>query len=158
MLTTTLALGLFVAIAINNLHQQYLRKGKGRKFLQTAFTLCLIMLTNTFISNGSSKDYILDSAKWMQNNSPQDAKILTNDAIVGYYSDRHFNSGLQSSDTEYLILSKPPLEFDYLVIKVKAKRTDFSKKFDERYKNIKAEKIFSNARGDKIAIYKNHAG
>lgn len=120
-----------------------------RKKLAAVFViLSVVMALSNVVSTGESKAYYLDAAKWIENNTSAQDKILYDNSRVAYYAGRgypHAANVLYSLEEWNILRLK---NYQYFVVTLHRKET----KRLEKIKQRGFEQLFS-AEGEKKIIY-----
>lgn len=145
----------WIPFALNQLIQ---KSTDLRHRIALAFVAFFIFISSIggILDFGYSKSYIHAAGDWISQHIPQQASLYSNDFQLMYYS-QHFGSHLFTEATQYLhtstIAQGQWKQYDYLALRMSAKH-------EGEMANLLREitfppiAVFSNKRGDKIAIYK----
>lgn len=154
----TLVLLLAVPFVLDNLMQKWTKRIK-RIFLSLIIAMIFISALGSIIHLGPSKIYIRSAGNWLAHNVPENAKIYVNDFQLMYYS-KHLGIDIFKDFNEAAninnIKNQHWKNYDYLAILFnhhQQKNIEINKVL-KNANDIRLVKIFSNKRGDKIAIYK----
>jgi hypothetical protein len=152
LLALTLTLLCWVPLALDKLYQQW----AVRKWpILLAISLITLTSLGGIFDFGYSKRYIRDAGEWVEKHVPANAALYSNDYQVMFYS-QHFGPELFTKHDEFY---QPTIlddgkwrQYDYLAIKT-------NKKNQAKLDLLKKEwgnplRVFTNKRGDNVAIYK----
>ena len=152
LIALSLVFMLWVPFALDNLLQKWPQK---KWATIAAFTLIFISSLGGIFEFGHSKKYIHDAGVWLDQHTPSNATIYSNDNLVMYYSHR-FGNALFEKVQEFrepsAIAQGKWKEYDYLALRVNKKATSGDQDFITLI-DRKPVMIFSNKRGDEVRIY-----
>jgi hypothetical protein len=120
-----------------------------------SIALVVILLVQGFISFGYSKDYIDQGADWINENTPAQARIFTNNTSLAYFIKRNTNDYQQMrsiNDKQILAAARQP-GYDYLVVVIKHRDADLLKQL-EALPQLTLVQTLTNKRGDGSFIFK----
>jgi hypothetical protein len=141
LMALSLVLMFWIPFALDQLMMQWKNK---RWLVALLFVLMILSSLGGIVRFGYSKAYIRQAGQWLSINVPKNATLYSNDYQLMYYSN-HFGDDIFKKISEYshLDVAHQWGQFDYLAIR------------DDKGKlPLKAAIVFSNKRGDHIAIYK----
>lgn len=152
----TLVLMLWVPFALNDLIQKWNSK-LHRLFLSFMALVVFISALSGVIEFGHSKFYIRSAGDWIANNIPLDAELYVNDFQLMYYT-QHFGTHIFEILPKYLqvnaISNGRWKQYDYLALRLKNKEAGEMVGVLQEMKELKPEQVFSNKRGNHVAVYK----
>jgi len=149
-LALSLTLMIWVPFALD-----YLYEYKKKIILSLVLSILSISLLGDIVHFGPSKKYIREAGLWLEKEIPLNATVYSNDYQVMYYSQR-FGNTIFTTAREFLapksLAEKRWKQYDYLAWR-------FNKVDEVKNRELKKEfgtpvKVFSNSRGDEVAIYK----
>lgn len=115
------------------------------------------MLVNSLGHFGVSKTYIIQTGKWVADNTPQESRVFSNDAQLFYYCHRDGEKNLTRniSDENMLVnLQKINLKnYNYLVLTIRHNQADIEHQLLDFLKTSPIKEFYNN-RGDKTLIIK----
>jgi hypothetical protein len=152
-----LVLMLWVPFALNALIQKA-SSLRHRLLLGGAVFFIFISSLGGIIDFGYSKSYIHTAGDWIADNVPAHASLYANDYQLMYYSqhfgDRIFDDFAHYSQARPLVQGQWK-QYDYLALRLSAKEEgDMAALLKELAQS--PVRVFSNKRGDRVAIYKTH--
>ncbi|MHB1948598.1 MAG: hypothetical protein ACYCQI_10860 [Gammaproteobacteria bacterium] len=147
----SLTLMLWVPFALESLYQ------KCKYSCALVGLLILISGLGGIVSFGYSKQYIRDAGEWLEKNVPQNATLFSNNYQVMYYSQR-FGHDIFLKSREYsaenILVDSHWKKYDYIALRLNKHEVA---NIDAVTKELgQPIQIFSNKRGDEVAIYKTH--
>ncbi len=149
LIALSLILMVWVPFALHDLIQRW----RQRKLLLALLAALLLFSSiGGIIHFGYSKAYIHDAGDWLAANVPANASLYSNDIQLMYYSN-HYGDQIfvKFKDFSTAPIAEPKIqhEFDYLALHIKKNQV-------ANFVGIQDTpvKIFSNKRGDEVAIYK----
>ena len=134
-------------------------QAKPRKTFKSNFgyiLIAIILLANSYegLTSMSSKQYMKDSGLWLQQNLDDNARLYTNELVIGFYSGKEDELLTVEPDKAKLIRSfyrGEWIHFDYLALKI-----DSDIEFQghmEKTLWVEPEKVFTNERQREVRIY-----
>ncbi len=121
------------------------------------FWLVIILITLSGIKSldlGTKKHYLRTTAEWMSENLPADARIYTNNRILGHYFGGEIKIGNYWSDRQYYevdaLLSKRQMQ--YAAITVKPQHMQHLQRVTNML-NRKILVIFENEKGAQVRVF-----
>jgi hypothetical protein len=154
----TLVLMMWVPFAVNDLIEKW-PSMRHRVFLILMTIIFFVSALSGVVDFGRSKFYIRTAGNWMSSNIPVEAKLYANDFQLMYYSD-HFGMHIFEILPQYLqtanVTEGKWKQYDYLALRL---RKDGNEKISPLLKelvDITPMKIFSDKRGNRVAVYKLH--
>ncbi len=151
-----LVLMLWVPFALNELIE---KKSKLRERILLGIAAFFIFISSMggIIDFGYSKSYIHTAGNWIADNVPADATLYANDYQLMYYS-QHFGYRLFENFAVYsqinAIAKGRWRQYDYLALRLGEKEEGDDMAALMREITLSPVHVFSNKRGDRVAIYK----
>jgi hypothetical protein len=148
----TLYMLLYLSFILNTLWT------RGKNHLGKALVILLLLgmsLDSTFNSE-YKKAFIGDAIEWVTANTPEDVSLVTNNAVIGYFSGRKVTWRNVAHEFKVIDLAGSPKlwrESDYLVILMKrGERTQWRDFLADN--SLQELKAFTGQRGSKVGIVK----
>lgn len=146
-----------LTVIYNNWQQQKICFTGKKWFFPLSCIFLGAMLINSVVHFGVSKSYIVQTGNWINKNTPQSSRVLSNDMRVFYYCHREGeqNSPITFSDDNIVTnLQKITLKnFNYLTLVIPHDKTATEQQV-LAFLQTKPLKEFHNRRGDKALIIK----
>ncbi len=128
---------------------------RGKVFL---IVVLVYMFLDGLTSFSAGKAYIADAGRWIKNNVPAEARLISNEEAVYYYSGRNVDRNiLMFTVGETRFGRLPPIgeafKYDYIAIWIGRKQ----KGFEEQVIKWSGSKLIyqtENERGDKVLVFK----
>jgi len=155
LIALTLVLMLWVPFALDDLIKKWQNKRHAIALAMAVFFIFISSLGG-MIDFGYSKSYIHDAGDWIAKNIPANAALYANDFQLMFYS-QHFGNRIFEKLPRYVqintIAHDQWKQYDYLALRVgKREVGDMDAVLQEI--NLIPIQVFSNKRGDRVAIYK----
>lgn len=159
LIALSLILMLWVPFALSYLWKKR-ESVKHRLFLWLASLFIFVSALGGIIDFGHSKAYIHEAGDWIAEHVPKNAKLYANDYQLMYYS-KHFGPKLFEQPPGEARLEGIDNEgwkqYDYLALRLSKKNEDKVEAILAKLP-LKPVQVFTNKRGDKVAIYKVSGG
>lgn len=155
-----LTLCLLVPPGLLEIHRRYAdrRDAKGFRARLVPLTFLALMLfsaVDSLLSFGPSNRYLKEAGQWLEQNTPPETRILTNNEILAFYAKKPWaQERIPMSDAQVQAFLNAPADYDYFVIDINRKRTHDAALYSQK---LGAEPIarFANERGSQILIFRN---
>lgn len=133
-------------------------KAVGKKWFFPFVVILLILTAVESIGHfGTSKTYIVKAGSWLNQQIPEEAYILTNDAQLSYYSHRTGFADIQFhlNDTDALtsVRQNDITNYDYVALVIHHNQDQEEKEIINLLKKQPIA-IFKNKKGDKALVFK----
>lgn len=155
-----LVLMLWVPFALNDLIQKYANI-RYRIFL--IFVVIMIGMTSLggMVRFGNSKLYIRSAGDWVAANVPKNATLYANDLQLMYYT-QHFGADIYKVLPKYLNINTVAHgqwnQYDFVALRLDDHPRGEAAVLLQEMAGLTPMKVFSNERGNRIAIYKIKRG
>lgn len=119
--------------------------------------ICIVLTSlGGLMEFGYSKSYIHEAGDWIADHVPINTALYSNDIQLMYYS-RHFDNSIFEKALTFrdikTIAHQQWKQYDYVALRLnKKEQSDMAAVLQEM--NLQPVQVFSNERGDKVAIYK----
>ncbi len=153
-----IALSLVVMLWVPFALQYLALKWRDQKWpLLLALILMVASSVGGVVEFGHSKKYIHDAGVWLAENTPDDAKVFSNDILVMYYSHR-FDKDLFENEKKFkninVLNNGKWKQYQYLALRIEKKDLSMNMPLIQEI-NEQPIKVFTNKRGDQVRIYKS---
>jgi len=156
LIALSLILMLWVPFALDRLFQQWQERQLKSWMAGVVVVMLCVSAIGGVVRFGYSKDYMRQAGDWLAFHVEANDSLYSNDYQIMYYS-KHFDNDIFQKIKEYkqedVLAEGRWKDYDYLALRVSKK--DFSSGHGIVNEITRAPvKIFSNARGDQVRIYK----
>lgn len=128
--------------------------GSSLRFKAVFAFLCFYFFTDSLISFGYSKGYLIEAEDWVHNNLPQDAELATNIYAIAYANGQVFIPDVSAKQIATVLNGADKATF--VVVQVKA-ADKAGQQLLESQQNLHLLQSFGNKHGDEARIYSNLA-
>jgi hypothetical protein len=152
----TLVLMLWVPFALNDLIQKW-SSLRHRILLCIMIVMISIATLSGIVRFGYSKSYIRSAGNWIAANVPANAKLYTNDLQLMYYT-QHFGTDIYKILPDYLKINTINHgqweQYDFLALRLGNHKYRAQTALLREMRGLTPVQVFSNSRGNRVAIYK----
>ncbi|VVC76459.1 hypothetical protein AQUSIP_17720 [Aquicella siphonis] len=156
LIALSLVLMLWVPFALNDLIEKW-GSLRHRAALSLAALVIFISALSGIVEFGHSKFYIRSAGNWIAESVPENAKLYVNDFQLMYYT-RHFGIRIFELLPDYLQINSIAhgkwKQYDYLALRLRNREEGEMAGILEELAGLKPVKVFSNRRGNHVAVYK----
>lgn len=155
-----LTLMLFVPFGLNYLYQHWRKHSQQLNIHNLLFWfVCLTivwMAVGSLWRFGPSKVYIYKSAQWIRKNTPADAKVYTNHAVLGTLVERQ-SGGYDPAQADYFttqkIAQKPWTGYNYAIFVMTSDDQKYIVQIEQTMEQLPIEAYYDNHHRDQAYIF-----
>lgn len=157
LIAMALTMMVWVPFALNDLIKKWSCSLRLRILLSLVSLVVFMSALSGIFEFGQSKFYIRTAGNWVANNVPANATLYANDFQLMYYT-QHFHTQIFEILPTYLkintIAQGQWKNYDYLALRLRNKEVGEMAAVLQELNGIVPIQVFSNKRGNRVAIYK----
>lgn len=158
-----LLIALLASYGLAGLFEKQQQGGITKQLLRMlAALVMLFMLLDGLISTGTSKQYIREGARWMQQHLQPGDRVITNQVLVNHYADIRMTRSARDQVLQFerqLNTGAPTIKLfsqaDHVAIRIKNLDPKVLVKLESLLKDY-TEKEFSSSDKERLVIYSKH--